>query len=146
VGMLVVSVALSGQRQRSPRRIYLFGWLLSAVGTLLTGLSPVVWFASMAQLVGGAGNGAGNVASDTLIQRSVPRAMLGRVFGLTSTAASVGGGIAYAAGGPLLDATSPRFVFVAASIGVFAVVVLAHLILPADTPGTIARLEKGTPS
>ena len=32
--------------------------------------------------------------------------MLGRVFGLTSTAAFVGGGLAYAAGGPLLDATS----------------------------------------
>lgn len=146
VGMLAASVALSGRRRRSPRRLYLFGWLLSAAGTLLTGLSPVVWFAAIAQSVGGAGNGAGNVASDTLIQRSVPRAMLGRVFGVTSTAASVGGGIAYAAGGPLLDATSPRFVFLAASVGVFAVVALAHVILPADTPGATTRPEDGVAS
>jgi hypothetical protein len=58
--------------------------------------------------------------------------MLGRVFGVTSTAAFVGGGIAYAAGGPLLDATSPRFVFVLAGVGVIAVVGLAAVMLPAE--------------
>ena len=72
------------------------------------------------------------MASDTLIQRSVPREMLGRVFGVTSTGAFVGGGVAYAAGGPLLDATSPRFVFLVAAAGVAAVVGLAHLLLPAE--------------
>ncbi|MGZ8651570.1 MAG: MFS transporter, partial [Actinomycetota bacterium] len=74
------------------------------MGTLLAGLAPLIWLAAMTQTIGGAGNGADNVASDTLIQRSVPRDMLGRVFGVTSTAAFVGSGIAYAAGGPLLDA------------------------------------------
>jgi len=102
------------------------------VGTLFTGLAPVLWVAVAAQAIGGLGNGADNVASDTLIQRSVPREMLGRVFGVTSTAAFVGGGIAYAAGGPLLDATSPRFVFVLAGVGVIAVVGLAAMMLPAE--------------
>ena len=132
VGMLVASVALSGGRGRSPRTLFVVGWVFSAAGTLLTGLAPVVWFAVIAQATGGAGNGAGNVATDTLIQRSVPRGMLGRVFGVTSTAAFVGGGIAYAAGGPLLDATSPRFVFLVAAAGVAAVVGLAHVMLPRD--------------
>jgi MFS family permease len=132
IGMLVASIALSGGRSRSPRALFIGGWFLTTAGTLLTGLSPSVWFATIAQAIGGAGNGAGNVASDTLIQRSVPRDMLGRVFGVTSTAAFVGGGIAYAAGGPLLDATSPRFVFVAAAAGVVAVVGLAFVLLPAE--------------
>ncbi|MGZ5213257.1 MAG: MFS transporter, partial [Actinomycetota bacterium] len=132
VGMLAASVALSGGRSRSPRTLLIGGWLLTAVGTVLTGLAPVVWLAAMAQATGGAGNGADNVASDTLIQRSVPREMLGRVFGVTSTAAFVGGGIAYAAGGPLLDATSPRFVFLVAGVGVLAVVGLAHILLPKE--------------
>ena len=132
VGMLVASVALSGGRSRSPRSLFIGGWLLTAADTLLTGLAPAIWFATVAQAVGGAGNGADNVASDTLIQRSVPREMLGRVFGVTSTAAFVGGGIAYAAGGPLLDATSPRFVFLVAAAGVIAVVGLAHHMLPRD--------------
>ena len=89
-----------------------------------------MWFAVAAQAVSGVGNGADNVASDTLIQRSVPRAMLGRVFGLTSTAAFVGGGLAYAAGGPLLDATSARTVFFIGAAGTFAVVLLATRLLP----------------
>lgn len=130
MGMLVASVALSGGRSRSPRTLFIGGWLLTAAGTLLTGLAPAVWVAATAQAIGGAGNGADNVASDTLIQRTVPREMLGRVFGVTSTAAFVGGGIAYAAGGPLLDATSPRFVFLVAAVGVLAVVALAHVLLP----------------
>jgi MFS family permease len=91
-----------------------------------------VWLAVTAQAIGGAGNGADNVASDTLVQRSVPRAMLGRVFGATSMAAYVGAGIAYAAGGPLLDATSPRFVFLVAGVGVLGVVGLAHILLPKE--------------
>lgn len=132
VGMLVASVALSGGRSRSPRTLLIGGWFLTAVGTLLTGLAPLIWLAAMAQTIGGAGNGADNVASDTLIQRSVPREMLGRVFGVTSTAAFVGGSIAYAAGGPLLDATSPRFVFLVAGAGVLGVVGLAHVMLPRE--------------
>jgi MFS family permease len=132
VGMLVASIALSGGRSRSPRTLFIGGWILTAAGTLLTGSSPAVWLAAMAQATGGVGNGADNVASDTLIQRSVPREMLGRVFGVTSTAAFVGGGIAYAVGGPLLDATSPRFVFLVAAAGVLGVVGVAHVLLPPD--------------
>jgi len=132
VGMLISSIALSSGRSRSPRTLFIGGWLLTAVGTLLTGLAPAVWLAVLAQATGGAGNGADNVASDTLIQRSVPREMLGRVFGVTSTAAFVGGGIAYAAGGVLLDATSPRFVFLFAGIGVLAVVGVAQFLLPRE--------------
>jgi MFS family permease len=132
VGMLVASITLSGGRGRSPRTLFVLGWVLSAAGTLLTGLAPVVWLAVIAQATGGTGNGATNVATDTMVQRSVPREMLGRVFGVTSTAAFVGGGVAYAVGGPLLDATSPRFVFLIAAAGVAAVVGLAHVMLPPD--------------
>jgi MFS family permease len=62
-----------------------------------------------------------NIAADTLIQRAVPPQMLGRVFGLVSTAGFGGSTLAYAAGGPLLDLTSPRAVFVIAGTGILAV-------------------------
>jgi MFS family permease len=71
--------------------------------------------------VSGFGNGLQNVAADTLIQRGVPREMLGRVFGLVSTAAFSGSTLAYAVGGPLLDLTSPRAVFVIAGSGILVV-------------------------
>jgi MFS family permease len=76
------------------------------------------------------GNGAGNVGGDTLIQRTVPAAMRGRVFGLTSTAAFLGSGLAYAIGGVLVDLMSPRAVFVAASAGVLAASVAGVFLLP----------------
>ncbi len=131
VGMLAASAVLSGRIQRStPRHLFIGGWALTAAGTLLTAVAPAVWLAAAAQAIGGAGNGVDNVASDTLLQRSVPRAMLGRVFGLSSTAAFVGGGLAYAAGGPLLDATSPRVVFLIGAAGTIGVVALAAKLLP----------------
>lgn len=131
VGMLVASVLLSRRASSiTPRALFIGGWAMTGLGTLLTAVAPAVWFAVAAQAVSGAGNGADNVASDTLLQRSVPRAMLGRVFGLTSTAAFVGGGLAYAAGGPLLDATSARTVFFIGAAGTFAVVLLATRLLP----------------
>ena len=43
--------------------------------------------------------------------------MLGRVFGLTNTAANAGAGLAYLLGGVLVDLTSARAVFVIAGIG-----------------------------
>ncbi|HEY6565940.1 MAG TPA: MFS transporter [Actinomycetota bacterium] len=131
IGMLVASASLSKRSElASPRALFLGGWAMTGVGTLLTAISPAAWFAVMAQAVSGAGNGADNVASDTLIGSTVPREMLGRVFGLTSTAAFVGGGLAYAAGGPLLDATSARTVFFIGAAGVFGVVALAGVMLP----------------
>jgi MFS family permease len=135
IGMLVASVLLSRRATMvSPRMLFIGGWAMTGLGTLLTAVSPAVVFAVGAQAVSGAGNGADNVASDTLIQRSVPRAMLGRVFGLSSTAAFVGGGLAYAAGGPILDATSARTVFLIGAAGTFAVVLLATKLLPRTPP------------
>jgi MFS family permease len=65
----------------------------------------------------------------------VPREMLGRVFGLVSTAPFAGSTIAFAAGGFLLDATSPRAVFVIAGVGVLAVLVPLMLVLRRHAPG-----------
>jgi hypothetical protein len=56
--------------------------------------------------------------------------MLGRVFGLTKTAAFLGSGLAYAIGGVLVDLMSPRAVFVAASVGVFAASIGGVVLLP----------------
>ena len=135
VGMLAASTVLSARAVRTtPRGMFIGGWALTGAGTLLTAVAPTVSLAATAQAVGGVGNGLDNVASDTLLQRSVPRPMLGRVFGLSSTAAFVGGGLAYAAGGPLLDATSPRIVFLIGAAGTMGVVALAMKLLPRPEP------------
>jgi MFS family permease len=104
-------------------------WLASGIGTIATGLAPLIAIAAVAQGVSGFGNGLENVAADTLIQRAVPREMLGRVFGLVSTAAFGGSTLAYAAGGPLLDLTSARTVFLIAGAGILVVTAFLWAVL-----------------
>jgi MFS family permease len=122
VGMIGASVGLSMRRTSvAVTTLLIAGWLASGVGTVATGLAPLIAIVAVSQAVGGFGNGLENVAADTLIQRAVPREMLGRVFGLVSTAAFGGSTLAYAAGGPLLDLTSARTVFVVAGSGILVV-------------------------
>jgi len=130
-GMLAASLVLTRwERLVTARTAFLGGWFLTAAGTLATGLGPAVAAVATAQWLGGVGNGSANVGGDTLIQRTVPVAMRGRVFGLTSTAAFLGSGLAYAIGGVLVDLMSPRAVFVAASAGVLAASIAGVFLLP----------------
>lgn len=129
-GMLAASLRLSMRRTSfAVATVLIAAWLASGIGTIATGLAPLIAISALAQAVGGLGNGLENVAADTLIQRAVPREMLGRVFGLVSTAAFGGSTLAYAAGGPLLDLTSPRAVFLVAGGGILVVTATLWLVL-----------------
>jgi len=139
-GMLAASLVLTRwERLVSARAAFLGGWFLTAAGTLATGLAPAIAAAVVAQGIGGIGNGVGNVGGDTLIQRSVPSAMLGRVFGLVKTAAFLGSGLAYAIGGVLVDQMSPRAVFVVASAGVLGASIGGVFLLPSDRTSSPQR-------
>ena len=131
IGMLASSVALLRFGMvLSPRAIFLGGWMLTGVALVATGRAPTLAVAVAFETLGGAGNGADNVTSDTLIQTTVPARMLGRVFGMRGSAAFVSSGIAYAIGGPLLEVLSARTVFVIAGCGVVAVGVLSFVLMP----------------
>jgi MFS family permease len=122
IGMMAASVGLSVRRTAvAVTALLIVAWLATGFGAIVTGLAPMIPVAAVAQAIGGFGNGLENVAADTLIQRAVPREMLGRVFGLVSTAGFGGSTLAYAAGGPLLDLTSARAVFLIAGAGIFVV-------------------------
>jgi MFS family permease len=122
VGMVAASAGLSLRTLRiSAGMIFLLGWFFSGIGILLAGIAPVLIVVGIGQVVAGWGNGAENVGVETLIQRIVPRPLLGRTFGVASTAAFGGSTLAYAVSGFLLDVTSPRAVFVIGGSGVLAV-------------------------
>jgi MFS family permease len=117
VGMLIGSVGVM-RRSRTPATLlYLLALGLSSIGTLATGAAPALGLVALAQLASGGGNGIEIVASETIFQQRVPRHLLGRVYGLTSTAVAVGSGLAMALGGFLVDATSPRVAFLVAGAG-----------------------------
>jgi MFS family permease len=123
--MVTGALALLRRRALSAAAIYLVGLLLTGVGTLLTGIAPAIGLVVVLQALAGLGNGIDNVASETLIQQRVPRAMLGRTFGLVTTAAFAGSGLASVIGGVLLDLTSPRTVLITAGVGGLAVTLIA---------------------
>jgi MFS family permease len=126
-GMLASSVALLAWRNLPRPGVLLIGsWFLTGAGTLATGLAPNGVTAGALQAVAGVGNGVENVASATLIQSTVPREMLGRVFGLLGTAAFTGSALAYVLAGLLLDRIGPRATFIVGGAGaLLALAILA---------------------
>jgi MFS family permease len=132
VGMLLVALVLAMRLfSIAPMALFLLGLGLSGVGTLLTGLAPALGLAVVAQAIAGAGNQADVIAGDTLLQSTVPRPLLGRVFGLVGTGAVAGSSVAALAGGLLLGVASPRMVFVIAGAGMLLALPLA-LVLTAS--------------
>jgi MFS family permease len=142
VGMLVASGLLTFGR-RSAVALLVGGFALSATGAVATALLPTVLAVAAAQALAGVGNGADNVASDTLVQRLTPRHLLGRTFGVVATAAQLGSAVAYAVAGPLITGLGPRGAFLVAGAGT----VLALLVvIPALRAASADALEGSLPA
>ncbi|HWC41451.1 MAG TPA: MFS transporter [Actinomycetota bacterium] len=94
--------------------LLLAGFAVSSAGNLLTGLAWAVAAAFAVQAVRGLGIAAMDVAATTLVQRTVPAELQGRVFGSLYGGIGVAAALSYLLGGLLLDRTSPRVAFVAA--------------------------------
>jgi MFS family permease len=130
VGMLLGSLGLSWKgTAAAAATVFLLGWVAGGIGAVLTGIAPLIVLVAVGQAIAGVGNAVEVVAMDTLVQQSVPREMLGRVFGLVGTAAPAGHALAFAAGGFLIDWTSPRIVFLIAGFGVLLVLMPIMLVL-----------------
>jgi MFS family permease len=110
------------------------GIAVMGLGTALCGLAPTLASAVALQGVVGVGNGCQNVANDTLLQQSVPRPLLGRIFGVAYSVPYAALLSTYALGGVVLQLTSPRAVFVIAGLGTLATVPLLLALFPRRTP------------
>jgi MFS family permease len=130
VGMIAGSLGLSWKGTAAAAgTVFLFGWVAGGIGAVLTGIAPLLALVAVGQAIAGLGNAVEVVAMDTLVQQSVPREMLGRMFGLVGTAAPAGHALAFAAGGFLVEFTSPRIVFLIAGLGVLLVLIPLMLVL-----------------
>jgi MFS family permease len=124
VGMLVAATACTRlARTRAPETLIVGAVVATGAGTLVTGLAPMLAVVVAAQAVAGAGNAVENIGYDTAVQATVPRALLGRVFGILGTAAQLGASLATAAGGVLVALAGPRAVFVGSGVATSAVAV-----------------------
>jgi MFS family permease len=115
IGLLAGYALLARARGRLPMAgLLLGGFAVSSAGNLLTGLAWAVAAAFGVQAVRGLGIAALDVAATTLVQRTVPPRLLGRVFGTLYGGIGVAAAFAYLLGGLLLDRTNPRVAFVSA--------------------------------
>ena len=110
--------------------IYFFGVFAMALALLGTGLSPTFGLALGALVVAGVANGTENVATDTILQKRVPEAFLGRIFSVRFLGFSVGEILAYGMGGAIVDASGAQFTYLLAGAatavaGLFILVILA---------------------
>lgn len=103
-----------------------FAWAGAFVGTAV---APLFAVALGALAVAGAANGVDNVATDTILQKRVPDALLGRVFSVRFTSYSAAEAIAYPLGGLLVDASGPRQAFAVSGLATVAAGALILLLL-----------------
>jgi MFS family permease len=111
--------------------VYFLGIFVGALALAGTGLAPNFALALGALAVAGASNGIDNVTTDTILQKRVPEAFLGRVFAVRFLTYSVGEALAYPAGGLLVDALGPRSTYLLAGAATAAAGVLILIIVAA---------------
>src|SRR5918999_6518495 len=82
-GMILGSAMIAALGDRvSLMPLYLISLFLAALALAATGVAPTFVFALGALVVAGAVNGIDDVATNTILQKRVPDAFLGRVFAL----------------------------------------------------------------
>jgi MFS family permease len=89
-------------------------------------------------VVVGVANGTENVTTDTILQKRVPDALLGRVFSVRFLGFSVGEILAYGIGGALVDASGAPLTYLLAGVATAAagLLILVFLAVAPDTrPG-----------
>jgi MFS family permease len=115
--------------------VYFLGIFVGALALTGTGLAPTFILALGVLAVAGASNGIDNVTTDTILQKRVPEAFLGRVFAVRFLTYSVGEALAYPAGGLLVDTFGPRTTYLIAGAATAAAGVLILIIVAAPARG-----------
>jgi MFS family permease len=109
--------------------LYFLSIFVGAFALVGTGLAPIFVLALGALTVEGAATSIDNVATDTILQKRVPEAYLGRVFSIRFLGYSAGEALAYPLGGLLVDAVGPRSTYLLAGIATAAAGLLVLLAL-----------------
>ncbi len=143
VGLLVGYLVFARRAaNRSMITVFVFGCAVSSAGNLFTGLSWAVAAAFTIQLIRGIGVSAMDVGINTLLQRTVPSALAGRVFGAVYGAVGVAAASSYLLGAGLLEVTGPRTTFVVAgSLGLLATAVMTPA-LRRRRPSTLRQAQQ----
>ena len=126
--------------------LYFLSIFVGASALVGTGLAPAFILALGALTVEGAATGIDNVATDTILQKRVPEAFLGRVFSIRFLGYSAGEALAYPLGGLLVDTVGPRSTYILAGIATAAaglLVLLTMINIPIKGREQADRVPRG---
>jgi MFS family permease len=116
--------------------LYFLSIFAAALALAGTGVASAFTLALGALTVAGASNGIDNVTTDTILQKQVPDALLGRVFSVRFLGYSAGEALAYVAGGVIVDAVGPRSTYLLAGTATAAAgLLILFIVLAAPTKG-----------
>ena len=121
--------------------LYFLSIFATAVAFVGVGLAPTFVLALGAVAVAGVANGVDNVATDTVLQKRVPDAFMGRVFAARFMTFSAGEALAYPLGGLIVDASGPRPTYLLAGAATAAAGLLVALIVVAPKRKRRARQD-----
>jgi MFS family permease len=113
--------------------LYFVSIFATALAFIGVGLSPTFALALGAIAVAGTANGVDNVATDTVLQKRVSDAFMGRVFAARFLTFSAGEALAYPIGGLVVDAAGPRSTYLLAGATTAVAGLLVLLIVAAPT-------------
>lgn len=105
---------------------YFVSIFVSALAFVAVGIAPVFAAALAALALAGLANGVDNVAVDTILQKRVPDALLGRVFSVRFMSYSIAEGLSYPAGGLIVDSVGAQrtYLLAAVALAIFGLLVL----------------------
>ncbi len=130
VGMILGTALIAALGDRlNLLHFYFAGIFVAALALVVTSLSPTFILALAALTVAGVSNGIDNVATDTILQKRVPDAFLGRVFSVRFLTYSVGEAIAYPVGGLIVDAVGPRSTYLLSGLATAAAGILILILI-----------------
>jgi len=111
-----------GSKAAAPTMLVI-GYAVGSLGNLFTGTSWAIAAVLAFQAIRGLGLAAQDTAAATMIQRAVPRELLGRVFANFYGSIGLAAGLSYLLGGVLLETAGSRRTFAAAGLGGVAVAI-----------------------
>jgi MFS family permease len=114
---------------------YFLGIFATALALVGAGLSPTFALALGALVVAGVANGTENVTTDTILQKRVPDALLGRVFSVRFLGFSVGEAFSYGVGGAVVDASGApsTYLLAGAATAAAGLAILVFLAVASDS-------------
>jgi DHA3 family macrolide efflux protein-like MFS transporter len=116
VGSLVFGAFIDKHR---PLAVYPFLFLPWALGALGAAVAPSIWFAAIAMVVCGFGNGLAFPLTVVIVQQNAPDRIRGRVFSVIISAHYAILGVAFALGGALTQNYGARWVYGGAAALIF---------------------------